>query len=142
MSVAYLPSSWLVCCLSPGNGQLVSEYTTDLESQHAFIKEAINTNFPSNIRILQGIMDTMRSKILRIQQAIVAQRDKCKDRCTVTCPIPVVSGKECEDIFRKGGTESQMYYIRPDPYFKAYKVYCDQTTLDGGSFGVLDVFSL
>ncbi|XP_041926752.1 fibrinogen beta chain [Alosa sapidissima] len=118
--------------VTDGNGQLVGEYTNDLESQHAFIKEAVNTNFPSNIRILQGIMDTLRSKVQRISQAIVAQRDKCKDRCTVTCPIPVVSGKECEDIYRKGGTESQMYYIRPDSFYKPYRVYCDQTTLDGG----------
>lgn len=85
-------------------------------------------------------MDTMRAKIQRIQQAIVAQRDKCADRCTVTCPIPVVSGKECEDIFRKGGTESQMYYIRPDPFYKPYRVYCDQTTQDGGPFFLYTTF--
>lgn len=123
--------------LSPGNGQLVGEYTNDIESQHAFIKEAVNTNFPSNIRILQGILQSIRTKILRVNTALVAQRDKCTTQCTVSCPIPVVSGKECEDIFRKGGTESQMYYIRPDSFFKPYRVYCDQTTLDGGQLCVV-----
>ncbi|KAL2079343.1 hypothetical protein ACEWY4_025087 [Coilia grayii] len=118
--------------VTDGNGQLVGEYTSDLEAQHAFIKQAINTNFPSNIRILQGILDTLRTKIQRVNAAIQTQRQKCTDRCVVTCPVPVVSGKECEDIYRKGGTESQMYYIRPDSFYKPYKVFCDQTTLDGG----------
>lgn len=40
--------------LSPSteNGDLVSQYTDSLESQHAFAKEAIDTVFPSNIRFV------------------------------------------------------------------------------------------
>ncbi|XP_028837900.1 fibrinogen beta chain [Denticeps clupeoides] len=118
--------------VTDGNGQVVNEYTNDLESQHAFIKETIDTTFPSNIRILQGVLEKLREKIQRMEKAIVAQRDQCVDRCVVSCPIPVVSGKECEDIFRKGGQTSEMYLIRPDSLFKPFKVFCDQTTLDGG----------
>lgn len=75
----------------------------------------------------------MRGKIQKIESAILAQREKCNKRCTVSCPIPVVSGKECEDIYRKGGVASEMYLIQPDSFFKPYKVYCDMTTLDGGT---------
>lgn len=42
------------------------------------------------------------------------------------------SGKECEDIFRRGGRDSQMYLIKPDSFYPAYKVYCDQSTQNGG----------
>lgn len=42
------------------------------------------------------------------------------------------SGKECEEIYRRGGTDSQMYLIQPDPFYPAYKVFCDQTTQNGG----------
>lgn len=32
---------------------MVSEYTDSVEEQHAYIKETVDTVFPSNIRILQ-----------------------------------------------------------------------------------------
>ncbi|XP_064881268.1 fibrinogen beta chain-like [Oncorhynchus nerka] len=118
--------------VSNENGDLVSQYTDSLESQHAFAKEAIDTVFPSNIRILQGVLEKIRLKIQRVEKAILAQREECKEPCTVSCPIPVVSGKECEDIFRKGGRDSGMYLIQPDSFYQPYKVYCDQTTQKGG----------
>ncbi|KAL4618128.1 fibrinogen beta chain [Arapaima gigas] len=114
------------------NGNVVTTYTSDLEEQHVFIKETVDTTFPSNIRHLQQVLETIRNKIQKIEVAILAQRDKCNKPCTVSCPIPVVSGKECEDIYRKGGITSQMYLIQPDGFFKPYKVYCDMTTLNGG----------
>ena len=43
-----------------------------------------------------------------------------------------VPGKECEDIYRKGGIDSQMYLVQSDPLSPAYKVFCDQTTKFGG----------
>ncbi|XP_048827037.1 fibrinogen beta chain isoform X2 [Brienomyrus brachyistius] len=118
--------------LTDDNGNVVNEYTNDLEQQHAFIKDTIDTNFPSNIRILQQVLESVRGKIQKIEAAILAQREKCNKPCAVSCPIPVVSGKECEDIYRKGGDVSEMYLIQPDSFFKPYKVYCDMTTLNGG----------
>uniref|UniRef100_A0A8C9SRL7 Fibrinogen beta chain n=1 Tax=Scleropages formosus TaxID=113540 RepID=A0A8C9SRL7_SCLFO len=114
------------------NGNIITTYTSDMEEQHVFIKETIDTSFPSTIRHLQQILDTVRNKIQKIETAIMSQRDKCNKPCTVSCPIPVVSGKECEDIFRKGGTTSEMYLIQPDSFFRSYKVYCDMTTMNGG----------
>ncbi|XP_030631854.1 fibrinogen beta chain [Chanos chanos] len=114
------------------NGDLINQYTNDLESQHVYVKETVDTVFPSKIRVLQSILEKLREKIQRAEAAILAQNDKCKEPCIVSCPIPVASGKDCEDIFRKGGDESQMYLVRPDPFFQPYKVYCDQSTQNGG----------
>uniref|UniRef100_A0A3B1IKS5 Fibrinogen beta chain n=1 Tax=Astyanax mexicanus TaxID=7994 RepID=A0A3B1IKS5_ASTMX len=118
--------------ISSGNGQTVSQYTDDLEVQHAYVKEAVDVTFPQNIKILQGVLDKIREKIQRIEKAITTQTDKCAEPCKVSCPIPVVSGKDCEDIFRKGGEASQMYMVRPEPVQVPYKVYCEQTTQNGG----------
>uniref|UniRef100_A0A8C1R351 Fibrinogen beta chain n=1 Tax=Cyprinus carpio TaxID=7962 RepID=A0A8C1R351_CYPCA len=118
--------------VSEGNGLVVGQYTDSLETQHAFIKDAVDITFPQNIKILQGVLDKVREKIQRLEKAITSQRAKCQVPCKVSCPIPVVSGKECEDIIRKGGEESQMYLIRPDPLSMPYKVFCDQTSKKGG----------
>ncbi|XP_072513606.1 fibrinogen beta chain [Salminus brasiliensis] len=118
--------------ISDGNGQLVTQYTDDLEVQHAYVKEAVDITFPQNIKVLQGVLDKIREKIQRIEKAVTTQRDKCAEPCKVSCPIPVVSGKDCEDVFRKGGQTSEMYMVRPEPLQVPYKVYCDQTTQKGG----------
>ncbi|XP_035281988.1 fibrinogen beta chain [Anguilla anguilla] len=118
--------------VSEDNTNVVGQYTNDLEGQHAFVKDTIDTTFPSNIRILQKVLESLRDKIQKVETAIMAQRTKCDKPCTTSCPIPVVSGKECEDIFRKGGDNSEMYLIQPDSFFSPYKVYCDMTTLKGG----------
>ncbi|KTF87995.1 hypothetical protein cypCar_00015772 [Cyprinus carpio] len=120
--------------VSEGNGLVVGQYTDSLETQHAFIKDAVDITFPQNIKILQGVLDKVREKIQRLEKAITSQRAKCQVPCKVSCPIPVVSGKECEDIIRKGGEESQMYLIRPDPLSMPYKVFCDQTSKKGGEY--------
>ncbi|XP_035989867.1 fibrinogen beta chain [Fundulus heteroclitus] len=114
------------------NNQVASQYTDQVEEQHAYIKETVDTVFPSNIRVLQGVLDKIRLKIQKLEKAILAQNENCKEPCKTSCPIPVVSGKECEDIYRRGGRDSQMYIIQPDPLFPPYKVFCDQTTKNGG----------
>ncbi|XP_056318172.1 fibrinogen beta chain [Danio aesculapii] len=118
--------------VSEGNGLVVNQYTDSLETQHAYIKDTVDVTFPQNIKVLQGVLDKIREKIQRLEKAITTQRVKCQAPCKVTCPIPVVSGKECEDIIRKGGDDSQMYIIRPDPLGAPYKVFCDQTSKNGG----------
>ncbi|KAL0204139.1 hypothetical protein M9458_002157, partial [Cirrhinus mrigala] len=118
--------------VSEGNGLVAGQYTDSLETQHAYIKDAVDVTFPQNIKILQGVLDKIRDKIQRLEKAITSQRAKCQVPCKVSCPIPVVSGKECEDIIRKGGDDSQMYLIRPDPLSPPYKVFCDQTSKNGG----------
>ena len=113
---------------------MVGLYTNDLEGQHAFVKTTVDTTFPSNIRILQKVLESLRDKIQKVEMAIMSQKMKCDKPCTVSCPVPVVSGKECEDIFRKGGDSSEMYLIQPDSFFNPYKVYCDMTTEKGGKW--------
>ncbi|XP_040038459.2 fibrinogen beta chain isoform X2 [Gasterosteus aculeatus] len=115
-----------------GNNRVVIQYTDRVEEQHAYIKDTVDTTFPSTIRVLQGVLDKIRIKIQRLEMAIEAQKGECQEPCQTKCPIPVVSGKECEEIYRRGGTDSQMYLIQPDPFYPAYKVFCDQTTQNGG----------
>ncbi|XP_074518071.1 fibrinogen beta chain [Halichoeres trimaculatus] len=114
------------------NNRVVSQYNDNVEEQHAYIKEVVDTTIPSNIRVLQGVLDKIRQKIQRLEKAIQNQKEGCKEPCKTKCPIPVVSGKECEDIYRRGGKDSQMYMIQPDPFYPPYKVFCDQTTQNGG----------
>lgn len=103
---------------SSANHAVVSEYTDSVEEQHAYIKETVDTVFPSNIRILQvkfrwnscfpphqlvnitgdmsrsqGVLDRVRQKIQKLEKAIQAQREDCKEPCKTKCPIPVVSGE-------------------------------------------------
>lgn len=40
-------------CPPSDNSNTVSRYTDSVEEQHAYIKNAVDTVFPSNIRILQ-----------------------------------------------------------------------------------------
>lgn len=98
-----------------------------------FVKESVDVTFPQNIKILQGVLDKVREKIQRLEKAVAAQTEKCAQPCVVSCPIPVVSGKDCEDIFRNGGESSEMYLVRPESSQPAYKVFCDQTTQNGGA---------
>ncbi len=115
-----------------GNSRVVGQFADSVEEQHAYIKDTVDTVFPSNIRVLQGVLDKIRQKIQKLEKAILAQREGCKEPCRTKCPIPVVSGKECEDIFRRGGRDSQMYLIQPDAFYPPYKVFCDQSTQNGG----------
>ncbi|XP_053717119.1 fibrinogen beta chain [Synchiropus splendidus] len=114
------------------NNRVMGDYTDKVEEQHLYIKETVDTVFPSNIRVLQGVLDKIRLKIQKLEKAIEAQNEECKEPCKTKCPIPVVSGKECEDIYRRGGKDSQMYLIQPDSFYPPYKVYCDMTVQNGG----------
>ncbi|XP_006034118.1 fibrinogen beta chain [Alligator sinensis] len=114
------------------NQNVVSEYNTEIEQQYHFIKESMDNNIPSAIRVLRSVVDNLHKKIQKLEAAIASQMDNCRSPCTVSCNIPVVSGKECEDIFRKGGETSEMYLIQPDTFSKPYKVYCDMSTEKGG----------
>ncbi|GLD68581.1 fibrinogen beta chain [Lates japonicus] len=122
------------------NSRVVSQYTDQVEDQHSYIKETVDTVFPSNIRVLQGVLDKIRLKILKLEKAIQTQREQCKQPCKTKCPIPVVSGKECEDIFRRGGKESQMYLIQLDPFFPPYKLVSTVNTLE--IKGLIDIFNI
>ncbi|XP_029283127.1 fibrinogen beta chain [Cottoperca gobio] len=114
------------------NNRVVSQYTDRVEEQHVYIKETVDTVLPSSIRVLQGVLDKIRLKIQKLEKAIQTQGEACKEPCKTNCPIPVVSGKECEDIYRRGGKDSQMYLIQPDGFNLPYKVFCDQSTQNGG----------
>ncbi|KAF3698163.1 Fibrinogen beta chain Fibrinopeptide B Fibrinogen beta chain Precursor [Channa argus] len=114
------------------NTRVVRQYTDQVEEQHVFIKDVVDNVFPSSIRVLHGVLDKIKQKIERLEKAIQAQREGCKEPCKTKCPIPVVSGKECEDIFRRGGKKSQMYLIQIDDSTRPYKVFCDQTSKEGG----------
>ncbi|KAM4810059.1 fibrinogen beta chain [Rhinophrynus dorsalis] len=118
--------------LNTDNQDVVKEYNTELEEQYIFIKENVDNNIPSNIRILRQVLENLRSKIQKLEATISSQAENCRAPCVTSCNIPVVSGKECEDIYRNGGETSEMYLIQPDSFFRPYKVYCDMTTLDGG----------
>ncbi|MEE6461193.1 hypothetical protein FKM82_001227 [Ascaphus truei] len=114
------------------NQEIVKEYSSDLEQQYVFIKENVDKNIPSSIRVLRQVLETLRTKIQTLETAISSQQENCRAPCVASCYFPVVSGKECEEIYRKGGDSSEMYLIQPDPFFKPYKAYCDMTTQDGG----------
>uniref|UniRef100_A0A8C4XH70 Fibrinogen beta chain n=1 Tax=Erpetoichthys calabaricus TaxID=27687 RepID=A0A8C4XH70_ERPCA len=118
--------------LTSDNNNVIDEYTNEVDEQHAFVKGNMDTTIPSSIRLLRGVLENLRSKIQRLEQTLIAQRDYCQKPCTVSCNIPVVSGKECEDIYRKGGRTSEMYLIQPDSFFAPYKVYCDMEAREGG----------
>ncbi|XP_077598165.1 fibrinogen beta chain [Stigmatopora nigra] len=114
------------------NGRVINRFTDQVEEQHAFIKETVDNVFPSTLRVLQGVVETLRLKIDKLEKAIQKQREECKEPCETKCPIPVVTGKECEEIYRRGGRESQMYLVQPDHLAAPYKVFCDQSSNKGG----------
>ncbi|KAJ6668719.1 hypothetical protein lerEdw1_012202 [Lerista edwardsae] len=114
------------------NDDVINEYNRNLEEHYTFIKENLDNNIPSSLRLLRGIVDTLQKKLQKLDSAITSQLGECRTPCTVSCNIPVVSGKECEDIIRKGGETSEMYLVQPDPLVRPYKVYCDMTTENGG----------
>ncbi|CAN2388771.1 fibrinogen beta chain [Pristimantis euphronides] len=118
--------------LNKENENVINDYDIDLEEQYTYIKENVGTNIPFNIRILRQMLENLRSKIQKLEATISSQVENCKSPCVTTRNIPVVSGKECEEIYRRGGEKSEMYLIQPDGFFRPYRVYCDMTTLDGG----------
>ncbi|XP_063280466.1 fibrinogen beta chain-like [Prinia subflava] len=113
------------------NDDLLSQYNIEVELQYNYIKDNLDSNIPSSLRVLRAVVDSLH-KIQKLENAIATQVDYCHSPCSVSCNIPVVSGKKCEDIIRKGGETSEMYLIQPDPFTKPYRVYCDMETDNGG----------
>ncbi|KAL7981805.1 hypothetical protein Chor_000862 [Crotalus horridus] len=114
------------------NQNLISQYNRELEEHYIYIKEKLDNSIPSSLRLLRSVVDTLNKKLQKLENAITTQLSECQTSCTVSCNIPVVSGKECEDIYRKGGETSELYLVQPDPFFKPFRVYCDMTTENGG----------
>lgn len=50
--------------------------------------------------MLRSILETLRSKIQKLESDISAQMDYCRTPCTVSCNIPVVSGKGNESAHK------------------------------------------
>ncbi|XP_020371503.2 fibrinogen beta chain [Rhincodon typus] len=115
-----------------GNNQIVSSYNAELEDRFALIKDKVESTLPSTIRMMRSVVQSLKAKLENLRKAVLTQKEFCKRPCTVTCNIPVVTGKECNEIYEKGGRESQMYLINPDSFKAPYKVYCDMTTAEGG----------
>ncbi|XP_054418282.1 fibrinogen beta chain [Pteronotus mesoamericanus] len=114
------------------NENVINEYISDLESFRLYIDETLNSNIPTNLRVLRSILENLRSKIQKLESDVSVQMDYCRTPCTVSCNIPVVSGKECEEIVRNGGETSELYLIQPHSSVRPYRVYCDMTTEGGG----------
>ncbi|KAM9677422.1 fibrinogen beta chain isoform 1-T1 [Trichechus inunguis] len=114
------------------NENVINEYASEIEKHQLYIDETVNNNIPTNLRVLRSILENLRSKIQKLESDVSAQIEYCRTPCTVSCNIPVVSGKECEEIIRKGGETSEMYLIQPDSSIKPYRVYCDMNTENGG----------
>uniref|UniRef100_A0A8C5Q828 Fibrinogen beta chain n=1 Tax=Leptobrachium leishanense TaxID=445787 RepID=A0A8C5Q828_9ANUR len=118
--------------INTGNQDIANEFNRELEEHYVYIKENVEMNIATNIRVLRQVLDNLKSKLQKMESAMSLQVENCRTPCVTGCNIPVVSGKECEDIFRKGGEKSEMYLIKPDDFFRPYKVYCDMTTQNGG----------
>lgn len=114
------------------NENVIHEYTSELETRRIFIDESLNSNIPTNLRVLRSILENLRAKIQKLESDVSTQMEYCRVPCTVSCNIPVVSGKECEEIVRNGGETSELYLIQPHTSIKPYRVYCDMNTEGGG----------
>lgn len=57
------------CCLSDNN-RVTGQYTNQVEEQHAYIKETVDTVFPSNIRVLEVNMAQGRLFHLNFQMQL------------------------------------------------------------------------
>uniref|UniRef100_A0A5G2R564 Fibrinogen beta chain n=1 Tax=Sus scrofa TaxID=9823 RepID=A0A5G2R564_PIG len=116
------------------NENVINEFSSELEKHQLYIDETVNSNIPTNLRVLRAILENLRSKIQKLESDVLAQMEYCRTPCTVTCNIPVVSGKECEEIIRNGGETSEMYLIQPSDSIEPYRVYCDMKTERGGEY--------
>ncbi|XP_068845865.1 fibrinogen beta chain isoform X7 [Capricornis sumatraensis] len=92
------------------NENVVNEYSSHLEKHQLYIHETVNSNIPTKLRVLRSILEDLRSKIQKLESDVSTQMEYCRTPCTVTCNIPVVSGKECEEIIRNGGDKVMAIY--------------------------------
>lgn len=77
----------------PENENAINEYSSELEKHRLYIDETVNSNIPINLRVLRSILENLRSKIQKLESDVSAQMEYCRTPCTVSCNIPVVSGK-------------------------------------------------
>lgn len=64
-----------------------------MESFRLFIDETLTSHIPDSLRVLRSILENLRSKIQKLESDVSVQMDYCRTPCTVSCNIPVVSGK-------------------------------------------------
>lgn len=60
---------------------------------YSYIKDNLDNNIPSSLRVLRAVVDSLHKKIQKLENAIATQVDYCRSPCVVSCNIPVVSGK-------------------------------------------------
>ncbi|XP_059951339.1 fibrinogen beta chain isoform X6 [Mesoplodon densirostris] len=92
------------------NENVINEYSSQLEKHQLYIDETVNSNIPTKLRVLRSILENLRSKIQKLESDVSTQMEYCRSPCTVTCNIPVVSGRECEEIIRNGGDKVTALY--------------------------------
>lgn len=64
-----------------------------MELHYNYIKDNLDNNIPSSLRVLRAVVDSLHKKIQKLENAIATQMDYCRSPCVVSCNIPVVSGK-------------------------------------------------
>lgn len=64
---------------------------------HPTLKTTNTPNLMHNVLWLQGVLEKIKLKIQKLEKAIHAQSEVCKEPCKTKCPIPVVSG-ECSAL--------------------------------------------
>lgn len=79
--------------LSLDNDDILSQYNTEVELHYNYIKDNLDNNIPSSLRVLRAVVDSLHKKIQKLENAIATQVDYCRSPCVVSCNIPVVSGK-------------------------------------------------
>ncbi|XP_032811271.2 fibrinogen beta chain isoform X1 [Petromyzon marinus] len=104
----------------------------EIENRYKEVKIRIESTVAGSLRSMKSVLEHLRAKMQRMEEAIKTQKELCSAPCTVNCHVPVVSGMHCEDIYRNGGRTSEAYYIQPDLFSKPYKVFCDMESHGGG----------
>lgn len=88
---------WKIICFSSlcflDNDDILSQYNTEVELHYSYIKDNLDNNIPSSLRVLRAVVDSLHKKIQKLENAIATQVDYCRSPCVVSCNIPVVSGK-------------------------------------------------
>jgi len=64
-----------------------------MELHYNYIKDNLDNNIPSSLRVLRAVVDSLHKKIQKLENAIATQTDYCRSPCVASCNIPVVSGR-------------------------------------------------
>ncbi|MCJ0374985.1 hypothetical protein J0W42_19800, partial [Clostridioides difficile] len=60
------------------NDILLSEYNTEVELHYNYIKDNLDNNIPSSLRVLRAVTETLYKKIQKLENAIATQTDYCR----------------------------------------------------------------